>query len=88
MAGGMPTSWLAMATLLMLSGCSWMLAEGQTCSLSGIYLLSIIQLGVNRPAESRCNIVAITILHASILIARTVLRRSYVASTNDLTTLD
>jgi len=37
MAGGMHiTSWFAMATLLMLSGCSWMLAEGQTCSLSGI----------------------------------------------------
>jgi len=40
MAGGMHTSWFAMATLLMLSGCSWMLAEGQTCSLSGIYLFN------------------------------------------------
>ena len=36
MAGGMPTSRIALATLLVLSGCSWMLAEGQTCSLSGI----------------------------------------------------
>ena len=36
MAGVISTSWIALATLLLLNGCSWMLAEGQTCSLSGI----------------------------------------------------
>ena len=40
MGGIMSTSWLALTALLVLCNC-WMLAGGQTCSLSGTYYIAI-----------------------------------------------
>ena len=39
MGGTRSTSWLALTALLVLCSC-WMLAGGQTCSLSGTYYIA------------------------------------------------